>query len=225
VVKAGGEEDKKASVPPKPTALRLHRGLSSLKGARKPVRAFLSFFQRGAGAANTAFPQTWLIQPNLDSSWASWQNEFDEVRVLSAEILWNSEVIVKATVDPTQCPNTVMVFDPTSGNTLTGVNQALQYESFQMLCIPTVGQVLQSYPAPQESGSHPGRLRMSVKIPSGVVLSLVETTLSTGLWRPTADANNYYWGAFLAYTSQGGVTCVIQNSAFVRMCCEFRTRR
>jgi len=203
----------------------LHRGLRTMKGAKKPIKAFLSYFQRGAGAANTAFPQTFNLQPNLDSSWASWQNEFDEIRVLSAEILWNSEIVVKATVDPTQTPNTVMVYDPTAGNTLSGVNQALQYEDFQLLSIPTVGQVLQAYPSPLEHGRYCGRMHMRAKVPGGVVISLSETLLSSGMWRPTADANNYFWGAFLSYTSQGGVTCVIQNTAFVRMLCEFRTRR
>jgi len=206
---------------------RAHRSL--LAGTRKPIKAYLTYYAKTAGAANTAFPSGYNLQPNLDASWASWQNVFDEVKVLGADIYWNVEKTVTATVDPAQTCNTICVFDPSGTPNLTSVNQGLEYEDFTLVDLYTgYTGVLVSVPGCQTGNSRKalGRVHMKAKLAGGAVPSLGSANLlSTGMWRPTADANNYYWGGFLMYTAQGGLTSVLQTTAFVRMLCEFRTRR
>ncbi len=60
---------------------------------------------------------------------------------------------------------------------------------------------------------------------SGAQPSSSTDLVSTGLWRPTIDAKNYHWGAFVGYVAQGGPSSVLQVQAFVRMRVDFRSRR
>jgi hypothetical protein len=220
VKKDVAEYEPEQKVVERPLANRAHMAMRGM--GKKPVAAYLTYYKKVAGAANTAFAGTFPLQPNLDSSWASWQGVFDECKVLSAEIFWRTTSIVTATASPAQGPNTVMVYDPTDASAFTSINQALEYEDFTLAALQFgVG----GQPAPFTSGKAPGYIKMEAKVKKGSQYSAADNLLSSGDWRPTQDASNYYWGNFQSYTSQGGTTSVLQMECFVRMYVEFRTRR
>lgn len=209
--------------------LRVPRGLGSHpamgRGLRsnKPIKAWLAWYTAGTGAVNTAFAANFAIQPNQDSSWASWQATFDEVKVLEAEAHWNVFYVADPTAMPANSSNTILVYDPTSTVTLTSVNAGLQFERFG-LCrnmIPTASGPKVSPMVTTKDGFN----KFRAKIPAGPQLSAVNTANSPGLWRPTGDATNYDWGTFATYTSVGGATSQLRVEIFVRMLCEFRVRR
>lgn len=207
--------------PPQPLSMPRHLRMK-LKG-NKPILAYLSYYTRTLGGANTAFSSSYAVQPNLDSSFASWAATFDEMKVLQAEVHWKVNVVAAATVAPTQSPATIMVYDPTNQTPLASVNAGMQYEKFQLCSnafVPATAN--QVWPLPF---TKTGFWLFKAKMPSGTQSSAATSTLSTGQWRPTDDANNYVWGTFQSYTSQGGTTCQLQTEAFVRMVVEFRVRR
>ncbi len=200
---------------------RAHAALRGMSG-KKPIIAYLSYFSRTTGAANSAFATTVPLQPNLDSSWTSWQGVFDEMKVLKAEHYWKVVVATSATAAPTQAPNTVMAYDPTSV-ALTSVNGGLEFESFQLVsCAYSRTDSFPSVPAPITKG---GFMKFVAKVPRETQLSNTDTLLSAGQWRPTQDAVNYNWGSMVAYTSQGGATCQLSVESFTRLHVEFRVRR
>jgi len=194
--------------------------------ANKPIKAFLSYYQGTSGAANTAFATSFLVQPNLDSSWASWQATFDEVKVLSAEIHWNVYNTVVPTVIPANSPNAIVVYEPGTPFSLASVNAGMQYERFSLLRVSIPFGITSTAPlvAPI-SVNKAGYLSFKAKIPNGPMVSTFDTTASAGMWRPTADGTNYHWGSFQGYVSQGGTSAVLRQEGFVRMEVEFRCRR
>lgn len=200
--------------------LSVHRAIGGLKRASKPIQAWLSYYSKVAGAANTAFAATMQVRPNADSSWASWQAVFDECKVLGAECHWNVNFTTFPTANANQTPNAVVVYEPGEPVALADVNSALQYEHFQLNAINYI-----AYAASPLNTAKGGRLTFKCKMPAGTQLSVVDNLLSTGMWRPTTDASNYYWGNFQFYVAQGGVTSVLQVEAFIRMRVEFRCRR
>ncbi len=202
--------------------LLLTRRVTAQMG-KKPILAYLSYYAKTTGAANTAFASAYALQPNLDSSFASWQNTFDEMRVVGAECHWKVYVLTNASANPAQSPATVCVYDPTNLTNLASVNAGLQYEKFQLLSCP-INTSAPSASAPQPT-TKTGLMVLKVKVPGGVQSSAASTLLSTGQWRPTDDASNYYWGNYQMYTSVGGTSCVLQTEAFIRMAVEFRVRR
>ncbi len=203
--------------------LSMHRALAGMGKARKPIQAWLSYYDRQAGAANTNFASTFYVRPNLDTSWASWQSVFDEVKVLSAEVLWCCWFQTLPTAFPTQTPNAILVYEPGLSVPLASVNAGLQYEHFSLLNVgATASGTFATTPQSTAKGGH---LSFKAKMPGGAQQSNVDSNLSTGMWRPTTDASNYYWGCFQGYTAQGGATSVLQMECFVRMRCEFRCRR
>ncbi len=218
-----GTEEKEQSYP---LVARIHRSLRMAAGKpRQPIEAWLSYYQKGAGSANTAFSGAWAVQPNLDSSWAGWQAVFDEVKVVKCEIhykVWNPTL---ATVAPAQTANMVVVYDPSNQTPLTSVNGGMEYEDFELLSLANNTNGANSSAVAPLPVTKDGFRCFRAKMPQGTQLSVVDTTVSTGMWRPTADATNYNWGFFQTYLSQGGTSCVYQIEAFVRMRCVFRTRR
>lgn len=208
---------------PEDVKVLLHRGLSGVRRSAKPIQAWLSYYNRVNAAANTAYAFAYPIQPNLDVSFASWQNVFDEMKVLSAELHWNIWWSVLPTGFATQSPNAIVVYEPGVQTPLGSVNEGMQYEHFQLLDFG--GTAAGTYATAPQTVSKTGHLVFKSKMPHGVQLSVTSTTLSTGEWRPTIDAQNYYWGVFHGYVAQGGATSVPQIQAFVRMRVEFRTRR
>lgn len=212
------QEEKK-----EPVRLLMHRSLRTAGRARKPIQAYLSYFTTASGAANTAFAFNLAVRPNLDSSFASWQGVFDEMKVLSAEAHWLVTFTVLPTAIAAQPPNAVMVYEPSDLTALASVNAGLQYEHCQLLSI--AGNAAGTYAVSPQATAKGGYMVFKAKVPSGPQISVTDTLASAGLWRPTADAQNYYWGLFQGYVAQGGVTSVLQVSAFVRMRVEFRTRR
>jgi hypothetical protein len=211
---------------PKPLipSLRAHPAMSRARGGGKPVRAFLSYYTAGSGAANTAYNSGAVIQPNQDSSWASWQAVFDEFRVVQAEAIWNVYYTTDPTVVPANSANSIVVYDPTNSVALASVNAGLQFEHYSLLrcMIPTAtGPKVSPMVVTRDGFAH-----LKITPPSGVINSAVDTTNSgSNNWRPTADAVNYNWGSFIGYTSVGGVSAVLRNEYFVRMLVEFRVRR
>lgn len=207
--------------------LRAHAAMRG--AARKPVRAYLTYYKKVTGAANTAFAGTFPLQPNLDSSWASWQGVFDEVKVLSAVIHFKVAVQVSPSAMAAQTPNTVMVYDPTDASAFTSINQALEYEDYTLLSDSNPAMALsffpQTIPGGVSGGRAPGFVSMAAQVKTGSQFSASDSLLSSGDWRPTQDASNYYWGNFQSYTSAAGTSAVLQVEAFVRMSVEFRTRR
>lgn len=208
---------------PRPVSLRAHPSLARGIRANKPVKAWLSVYSGVSGAANTAFASQFVIQPNQDSSWTSWQATFDEFKVVGAEAIWNTYYSTDPTVNPTNSANTIMVYDPTTSVILASVNAGLQFESYSLLrcMIPNAAGPKVSPMVATKDGFHHFR----AKIPKGPSVSLVETGNSIGMWRPTADASNYDWGWFTCYTSVGGTTSVLRVECFIRMLVEFRVRR
>lgn len=217
------DDDSRTSVIPTPGTLAVHRALHGIRKASKPIEAWVSYFGKSSGAANTDFAWSAPLQPNLDTSWASWQSTFDEVKVLSAEIHWNVLFTTAPTVQAAQTPNAIVTYEPSEGANLASVNAGMQYEHFQLMNLG--GNASGTYPVVPQNTAKGGHLVFRAKMPSGPSLSIVDTLLSTGMWRPTADASNYYWGLFNGYCAQGGTTSVIQVERFVRMRCVFRCRR
>lgn len=220
------EEDEKKSDVPSPmqrVSLRAHPAMGRGIKASKPIKAWLSWYSAGSGPANTAFAANFLVQPSQDSSFASWQAVFDEMKVLEAEAIFNTYYTTDPTVLPANSSNTIVVYDPTSSVTLASVNAGLQFERYHLMrnMIPTATGPKVSPMAVTKDGF--GHLR--VKLPKGAMESQVQANNSTGLWRPTADASGYDWGHFCFYTSQGGTSAVLRNECFVRMLVEFRVRR
>ncbi len=190
---------------------------------RKPIKAWLSYYTASSGAVNTAFNHGAVVQPNQDSSWASWQQTFDEFRVLEAEAIWNTYYTVDPTALPANSANTIVVYDPSNNTALTSVNAGLQFERYSMLrcMIPTAaGPKVSPMVTTPDGFAH-----FRVKIPRGTVNSTVDTLNSNGQWRPTQDAANYNYGSFIGYTSVGGATSVLRVEYFVRMLVEFRIRQ
>ncbi len=203
--------------------LRSHPAFSRGLKANKPMKAWLSYYQGQSAAANTATAFGFVIQPNLDSSWASWQGVFDEFKVLQAELMFNAFYTVDPTAMPANSANAIVAYDPTNSIALSSVNAGLQFERW----------VLQRIMIPAASGpkvspmvtTKDGFTHLKVKPPPGQVNSTVDTLNSGGSqWRPTSNAVNYNWGAFIGYQSQGGTTSVIRTEGFVRMLVEFRVR-
>lgn len=221
-VKTDNSVPEKSVIPPVvPLRGRAHSALRSMRG-NKPITAYLSFFSRTTGIANTPFGFGIPVQPNLDSSWTSWQSVFDEMRVVRAEVHWKIVCLISATATPTAAPNAVLAYDP-SGIALTSVNAGLEYEKFKLLAIPT-SKVDNFYSVPMAT-TPSGFLKMTAVIPKGPQVSETDPLLSAGLWRPTQDSDNYIWGSFVGYVSQGGTSCVLSSEAFIRMTVEFRVRR
>ncbi len=219
------DDEKRSSVEQAPEQPRLvmHRALRGVGRATKPIQAWLSYYQNTAGAANTAFAWSCQLQPNLDSSFASWQSVFDEMKVLSADIHWNVWFNTLPSAFAAQAPNAIVVYEPSDSVNLTSINQGMEYEHFQLLAVGANSNG--TYAVSPQSTSKGGYLVFKAKVPRAVSLSNVTTVLSAGLWRPTIDAQNYTWGAFSGYVSVGGTTSVLQVQAFVRMRVEFRVRR
>jgi hypothetical protein len=215
------KEQKPSTMPvASPIHLALHRANGG-KRAMKPIQAWLSYYAKQNGAANTAFATSYIVRPNLDVSWASWQQVFDEFKVLAAECIWQVSYTTPATVQPNQTPNAIMVYEPSEPTVLASVNAAMEYEHFSLCSLSGPGGYA-SFPISQ---SKAGVLSFKVKIPGGVQTSAADPLLSSGQWRPTIDASNYYWGSFQGFVAQGGVTSVLQQEVFIRMRVEFRTRR
>lgn len=219
------DDTEQKQVEPRPARLlTVHRALAGRGKASKPIQAWLSYYsRRDAGAANTAFAGRFTVQPNGDASWASWQQVFDEFKVLSAEIHWTVWFSTLPTGFATQTPNAIVAYEPGEYNALTSVNSGMEYEHFQLLNIGSNSNG--TYATAPQSTAKGGHMVFRTKIPGGTQLSNVDTTLSTGMWRPTSDASDYYWGQFVFYVAQGGATSVLQIEAFTRMRVEFRCRR
>jgi hypothetical protein len=202
---------------------RAHPALSrGLKGG-KPTRAYLSYYSGISGAANTAFAARFGLTPNQDTSWASWADVFDEVRVVSAEAIFNTYYTTDPSAVPANSSNTIVVYDPTNTITLASVNAGLQFERYALMrnMIPaTSGPKVSPMSHTSDGFGH-----FRVVIPKETQLSNVGTANSSGVWRPTADASTYDWGQFTCYTSVGGTSAVLRVEMFVRMLCEFRVRR
>lgn len=219
-----GEDEKQAA--PSCGALmplRAHPALTRGLKSNKPVRAFLSYYAGTSGGANTAFQATFGLAPNQDSSWSSWQAVFDEVRVVSAELMWNVYMTTVQSANPANAPNAIAVYDPASNVAIANVNSAMQFEKFDLMRIQLPN--ASGFLVTPQNVAKGGYQRFSAKVPSGPMLSNTVTTNSPGLWRPTGDAVQYDWGSFLVYCSAAGTSCVLRVEAFVRMQCEFRVRR
>jgi hypothetical protein len=208
---------------PRNPILRAHPALGRGVRGTKPVKAWLSYYQGTSGAANTAFAFGWTLAPSLDSSWASWQSVFDEVRVLSAELMWNVYFTTIQSASPANAPNAIVVYDPTTTVSLASVNAGLQFDRFDLMRIqlPSATPFLVS----PQNVTKGGYQKFHAKVPSGPTLSSSVTTNSTGVWRNTSDAAQYEWGNFAGYASVGGTSSVLRAEGFVRMLCEFRVRR
>jgi hypothetical protein len=185
--------------------------------------AWLSYYQGTSLPVNTAAAFGFGIQPNLDSSWASWQATFDEFKVHGFELYWNVYYVANPTAIPANAPNAIVVYDPTTTVVLASVNAGMQFEHFNLMRIqlPSATPFLVS---PQNV--MPGGYQVfKAKMPKGAGFSNTQTTNSTGLWRPTSDAVNYDWGAVAGYASVAGTTSQLRIEGFVRMLVEFRVRR
>jgi hypothetical protein len=210
-----------------PQISRAHAAMRGISGKR-PIKAFLTYYKKNLGGAATAFATTFPLQPNLDSSWSSWQAVFDECKVLSAVIHWKVSYAAAGVAAPAQTPNAVMVYDPTDASAFTSLNQALEYEDYQLCSLgntPLTVAIPSVFIQAVSSGKAPGFATFHSVCPKGTQFSNADTSLSTGIWRPTQDAGNYYWGNFQSYCSAGGTTSQFQVEAFVRLVVEFRTRR
>ncbi len=202
---------------------RPHASLSGAKG-RQTVVAPLSFYTKTAGSANTAFAVSIPLQPDADSSWSSWIGVFDEFKVLSAEVHWNVWFSTLPSGFPAQSPNAAMAYDPTSSVSLGAVNQVMDYEKFQLLnCGANASGTFAVAPQALSQGGH--MVFRTGRLPNDAQISKTETLLSTGVWRPTEDVQDYNWGSFVAYVAAGGTSAVLQLEAMVRMQVEFRVRR
>ncbi len=231
-VSSGAEEKMEKSAPqqgeliPRPLLARprVHSMLRASRGM-KSVIAPLSYYAKSAGAANTAFAFNYALQPNLDSSWSGWQSTFDEFRVLSAELHWNVWFSTLPTGFAAQSPNAAVAYDPNDANTLTAVNQVMDYEKFQLLNVGA--NAAGTYAVAPQAIARGGHMVFKTgRLPEGGAQSSnVSPTLSTGQWRTTEDASNYYWGNIIGYVAQGGASSILQVEGFVRMIVEFRVRR
>lgn len=218
-------EEKKVTVPGllvpaiHPRVSRLAKMARMKKGGS--VSAYLSCYLPTSGAANTAFFWNALLQPNQDANWASWQAVFDEFKVEEAEVLWLAYFTVVPTALPANTPNAACAYDPTALTAPTSVNQVLEHETFNLLNI--AGGSSTSYQAsPQAAQPNGGYMRLKIRVPNTPEQSVPAPLLSTGMWRPTADASNYHWGACMGYCAAGGTSSVIRIEAFVRMKVAFR---
>lgn len=217
--------------PPSPLldAPLVRRGPGKVGRSEKSVKTWLSYYGKSNGAANTAFAFNFDVQPNKDSDFASYQALFDEMRVLTAEIIWNVNFTTPPTALANQTPNVALAYEPAWDGTFpfTAVNQVLHFQKFSLLnaanVVGTGG--TSAYLANPQAISPGGALRFSARMPNTPTQSNTVITLSTGMWRPTLDGANYYWGSFIGYAAQGGATSVLQVEAFVRMRVEFRCRR
>ncbi len=222
----GGNYLPPSSLPRPLLHARLGRG-GKLAGSRRPLKAFLSYYQKTAGAANTAFPFQFSLQPNLDASFADFQQTFDEFKVLAAEIFWQVNMTTLPTAFAAQAPNAALAYEPAYNTVLNpgAVNQVLEYERFSLVSVAPVNGGANTYSTNTQSTSRNGMTTFKIGCPGTPLQSEDNILLSTGMWRPTADARNYYWGAFVGYCAAGGATSVLQVEAFVRMVVEFRSRR
>jgi len=204
-----------------PRVLRASRDARSNGGQ---VDAWLSFYIATSGAANTAFSVAHAVQPNQDTNWASWQAVFDEMKVVQAEFYWLAYFTTVPSALPANTPNAAIAYEPAGNTPPTSVNQVLQYDKFSLLNI--AGGASTSYQAsPQAVQSNGGYMKLKAVIPDIDTPSASSTTLSTGLWRPTTDASNYFWGQFVGYVAAGGTSAVIRIESFVRMKVRFRWLR
>ncbi len=209
--------------------LGIPRALGAVRGrisGKKPIRATMAYFTSASGAANTAFSLVAQLQPNQSPDFSSWGSVFDEMRVLGATLHWRTQYTTSPTALPATGPNIAIRYEPAyTGVALTSVHQALESEH-AMLASTSFNGGHGFSPAPTtRSGFYVLRVRCPTAGVSGPDLSLASTTLSTGVWRPVLDANNYYWGAFNGYCAAGGTSAIIQFQAFVVMDVEFRSRR
>jgi len=192
-----------------------------MKGKGGAVNAYLAYYPPTSGAANTAFFWNALLQPNQDLNWASWQAVFDEFKVVSAEVLWLAYFTVVPTALPANTPNAACAYDPTALLAPSSVNQVLEHENFNLLNI--AGGASTSYQAsPQSVMPNGGYMKLGIQVPETPEQSTIAPLLSTGMWRPTADAANYHWGGAMGYCAAGGTNAVIRIEAFVRMKVAFR---
>jgi hypothetical protein len=192
----------------------------------KPIKARMCYFKSTAGAANTAFSWVVQVQPNQSPDFSSWGSVFDEMRVLESSLLFKAFYTASPTALPATSPNAVVRYEPAYiGNGLTSVHQGVESEHYQLLNVAFDG----GHGCAPRPYSRTGFQTLKVKCPtsgpSGPDLSLASTTLSTGVWRPVNDANNFYWGAYNGYTAAGGTSAIIQMEAFCVMVVEFRSRR
>jgi len=200
--------------------------MRSVGKAGRPIEAWLSYYAKNAGAANTAFAFNYLLEPNLDASFADWQQVFSEMKVLSAEILWKVDATILPVVLPAQSANAALAYDPEfSSTSISAVNQVLEFEKFSLVSVPVYqpGTAFNGNNIVETTES--GFRTFFCKVPNDPSQSETQPLLSTGMWRPTLDANNYFWGAFVGYCAQAGTTAVLQVEAFVRMRVAFKTRR
>lgn len=205
----------------KPRMSLTHRIVGTKKAGQDEV--WLSYFDKVSAAANTAFAFNFPLQPNLDSEWASWQELYSEVKVLEVQILWNVWFLAIPTVLSAQSPNAALYYDAGfSGKYPTAVNDVLSVEHFSLLNFgANANGTFATSPQAVASGGH---VSFRHVLPQGGVQSSVSTLLSTGLWRPTADASNYNWGQIVGYCASAGTTSQPQVEAFVRMRVHFRNR-
>lgn len=218
----GVEVEEKVSRP----VLSLRTHLRSMASTR-PIRAFATYYANKTGTANTAFAFSYLLQPNLDASWSSWANVFDEIKVIRARIHWSVWFNTLPSGFSGQAPNAVVVYDPGASRSLTSVNEGLEYEHYQLLAVAANASGTYAV-SPQAvataSGSAVGLCTFEAKMPVGPQISVSSTILSTGDYRPTADSQDYYWGAFSGYCAAGGASSVLEIQAFIRMEVELRVR-
>jgi len=208
-----------------PRSLRSHmaRGRKTDGGLSLTERFKLTYYQKNQGAANTAFSFFFPLQPNLDSNWADYQPLFEAVRVVGATLHWNVAYYNVPTVVPGQTPNAAVAFEPEEGYLPASVNQVLEFPKAQLLNINLPGAfTLESSPITASKGGHMVFSALTpTEIPSQ---SEVTPLVSTGMWRPTVDASNYFWGGFTGYCAQGGTSSVLAVEGFVVMDVEFRYR-
>ncbi len=217
-----GEEKSSTEQNPR-VRLLAHPAMAKGLKANKPVMAYLSYYSGVSGAANTAFAANFFLQPNQDTSWASWQAVFDEVKVVEAEAIWNTYYTTDPSSLPANSSNSILVYEPTGTINLASVNAGLQFERYS-LCRNMIPSNVGAKVSPV-AYTKDGFLHFKVKLPKGTTISSVAPENSTGNWRPTDDVTNYNWGKFITYTSVGGTSAVLRVEVFVRMLCEFRVRR
>jgi len=191
--------------------------------SNKPIQAYLSYYVSLPQAVNTDASWSAQVRPNLDTSYASWQAVFDEVKVLSAELHYHIWWTVLPTAFAGQTPNSIVAYEPGVPVAMASVNAGMQYEKFQLCNVGATANG--TYAVVPQNTAKGGFMVFKANMPDGPQQSNVNTLVSTGMWRPTTDASNYFWGAFQGYIAQGGATSSLQVECFVRMKCEFRARR
>jgi len=195
--------------------------------ASRPIETWMSFYFKQAGAANTAFAFSQPLEPNLDASFADYQGVFSEMKVLAAEVWWKVNMTVLPTVFAAQSPNAALAYDPeyTGSIAPSSVNQILEYEKFSLCSVVPVNGGAFTYSTNIQEVTGSGFRPFRLTVPPDPSQSESSTLLSTGMWRPTMDTQNYYWGSIVGYCAQAGTTSVCQIEAFVRMRVAFKTRR